>query len=222
MLLASDRLALLERLETEGRVIGFESEMWRKDGNIIWVSENVSAVRDETGVLKAIEGSMVDITQQKRAVRELKDSELRYRELVDFLPQPVFELDPNGVPTYVNGAALDWYGSGVEEMMVGGAILLKLVVAEDEKLAADAFARALGGEQVSGIELTAIRGDGERVPVLVFASPMNRDGVPSGARILGVDISSLKNVEKELRKIEQTQAAVLRSPQAPSPRVRPG
>lgn len=205
------RAELLALLETNDQVLGFESEVYRKDGGVIWVSENVTAVRDPSGKLTGLEGSLVDVTDSKRLARETQASEARYRDLADSVPQPLFELDAAGIPTFVNRAARGWYGTSIEDLLAGGSLLLGLVTPEQRKTAYQAFGRALAGEWLNGLELTAVRGDGQRIPVLVFASPVIRDGVPAGVRILAVDIEAQKSVEEALRESEQRQAAVLNS-----------
>ena len=61
-------------------ITGFESEVYRKDGSTIWISENSHVVRDETN-LAYYEGTAVDITERKRAENELRQSEEKFRNL---------------------------------------------------------------------------------------------------------------------------------------------
>jgi PAS domain S-box-containing protein len=60
-------------LEEEGRVQGFVTQLYRKDGSRIWVSVSARSVRDESGALLYYEGTTEDITERKRA-EELSDS----------------------------------------------------------------------------------------------------------------------------------------------------
>ncbi len=55
-----------------GRVENFESEIYRKDGSIRWISENARMVRDAAGALLFYEGTIEDITPRKMAERELQ------------------------------------------------------------------------------------------------------------------------------------------------------
>jgi PAS domain S-box-containing protein len=59
-------------------VWGFESQIFRRDGSVIWISENARAVRDTEGALIGFEGTVVDITARKRAEAEL--ARVRQRE----------------------------------------------------------------------------------------------------------------------------------------------
>ncbi len=53
-------------------VWGFESPIYRKNGNIIWISENVRVIRGENGEVLYYEGTVEDISERKRAEEELR------------------------------------------------------------------------------------------------------------------------------------------------------
>ncbi len=61
------RIDFRELLETTDTVSDFESQVYRRDGQIIWISENARAVRDSRGKLLHYEGTVEDITQRKQA-----------------------------------------------------------------------------------------------------------------------------------------------------------
>ncbi|MBF2046106.1 MAG: response regulator [Elainella sp. C42_A2020_010] len=77
-------------LRLYGEVSEFESQVYRKDGSRIWISENVRAVRAEDGSLHYYEGTVQDITERKQT-----EAELRYqrreseRLLLSILPQSI-------------------------------------------------------------------------------------------------------------------------------------
>jgi PAS domain S-box-containing protein len=93
-----DDLAAL--LESEDTLSDFESQVYRKDGSIIWISENIRAVRDVNGVLLYYEGTVADITERKQSEVALrlarKKAELL---LLNVLPQPVAERLKRGQRT---------------------------------------------------------------------------------------------------------------------------
>jgi len=53
-------------------VWGFESQIYRKDGSVIWISENVRVIRGTNGEVRYYEGTVEDITARKRAEEELR------------------------------------------------------------------------------------------------------------------------------------------------------
>jgi PAS domain S-box-containing protein len=55
------------RLERDGVIAGFESEVYRKDGSAIWISENARVLQDSHGQVIYYEGSLTDITGRKQA-----------------------------------------------------------------------------------------------------------------------------------------------------------
>ncbi len=75
-----------------GEIIDFESEVYRKDGSIIWISENVRAVKDQQGKLLYYEGIVQDITERRRTEEELRyQRQQTERLLLNILPQPIVE-----------------------------------------------------------------------------------------------------------------------------------
>lgn len=69
---SSRRAKLLRLLQTQKVVSGFEAEVYRRDGSVVWISEDARAVRDDNGVLLYYEGSVVDITERKRTEQRLR------------------------------------------------------------------------------------------------------------------------------------------------------
>jgi PAS domain S-box-containing protein len=66
------RLEFQRLLHEHDRIEGFESQVYRRDGSVIWIAENARAVRDSAGVLRFYEGTVEDITARKRAEQELQ------------------------------------------------------------------------------------------------------------------------------------------------------
>jgi diguanylate cyclase (GGDEF)-like protein len=59
------RAEFISRIASEGSVSGFESQIYRKTGEVIWISENARAVVDDEGQLICFEGTVEDITERK-------------------------------------------------------------------------------------------------------------------------------------------------------------
>jgi PAS domain S-box-containing protein len=62
----------LRQMERHGQVANFESQILRKDGGVIWISENAVEVRDSFGQLLYYEGFVVDITDRRAAEEDLR------------------------------------------------------------------------------------------------------------------------------------------------------
>src|SRR5438552_2707101 len=62
-------------MQQHDTITDFESQIYRKDGSTIWISENCRAVRDVQGQLLYYEGTVEDITQRRQAEENLTNSE---------------------------------------------------------------------------------------------------------------------------------------------------
>jgi PAS domain S-box-containing protein len=84
-----DLVALLQREDT---LSDFQSEVYRKDGSVIWISENIRSVRDVNGTLLHYEGSVDDITERKHAEVALRHARRKSEILLlNLLPQAIAE-----------------------------------------------------------------------------------------------------------------------------------
>lgn len=90
------RAGFVQELQSSGMVKNAESQVMRKDGEVIWVNENARAVKDEAGNILYYEGSIEDITQRKESeimLREAKiHSDLANRAKSEFLANMSHEL----------------------------------------------------------------------------------------------------------------------------------
>lgn len=66
------RQSLLGILTQESEITNFECQVYRKDGGIIWISENTRAVYDQFNNFLYFEGTVEDITARRRAEEKLK------------------------------------------------------------------------------------------------------------------------------------------------------
>lgn len=81
-----DRTTFIQTIHTTGRIQNFETQVYRKDGSTIWISESARAITDAQGQLVRYEGTVIDITQRKQAelaveqlTHRLQDENLRMR-----------------------------------------------------------------------------------------------------------------------------------------------
>jgi len=70
-----ERAQLMELLAQTGRVEGFETQVYRRDGGVVWVSCNAHLVRDATGAPSYCEGTVQEITRRKEMELKLRERE---------------------------------------------------------------------------------------------------------------------------------------------------
>ncbi|PZU97988.1 MAG: GGDEF domain-containing protein [Pseudanabaena sp.] len=88
---SSCRSKLVNLLLVQDDVKDFESQIYRKDGSIIWTTENVHLVRDVAGNILYLEGTVEDITESKRAKAEIEY--LAFHDSLTKLPNRVLFRD---------------------------------------------------------------------------------------------------------------------------------
>ncbi|NEQ36027.1 MAG: PAS domain S-box protein [Okeania sp. SIO3I5] len=69
---SEDRQRFLKKLKQQGAVVNYESQIYRRDGSLIWISENARAVYDQDSQLIRYEGTVEDITERKEAQEALQ------------------------------------------------------------------------------------------------------------------------------------------------------
>jgi PAS domain S-box-containing protein len=168
-------------------------------GETVWVQENGRGVFDNEGKLLWIDGVIVDITDKVEAEKAYFESEVRFRELTDFLPQTVYELDLEGNIVFTNRAGAELFGEGVRKPD-GKVSALQFFIPQDRERMAENLMQKLAGRGKLFNEYTAICDDGRLCPVIIYSSPIKRGGQVIGSRGIIVEISELKRVEEDLRK----------------------
>ena len=172
------------------------------DGTYRWFLDHVTLVKNAQGRPLQCTGIWMDINESKRAETSLRESERRFRELSDLLPQVVFEADPSGKLTYANRYALELLGY-TEQDFRRGANFIQLIAPEERDRAASHFGLVMRGEGLNGVEYTILKKDDTRVDTVVYASAIRSEGRPIGVRGIVIDITDRKKADRERRRLEE-------------------
>jgi PAS domain S-box-containing protein len=133
---------------------------------------------------------------------KLAESERRFRELADLLPQIVFEIDEQGNLTFLNhiGFAKTGYG---EDDLRRGLSAFQMFPPEEHNRAMQKIRKLLGGEKASNDEYTILGKDDGTFPAIVYAAPVMRENRAVGLRGIVIDITERKQMEERLVKSER-------------------
>jgi len=127
----SRRAEFVRLMQEQGVVKDFESQIYRKDGSVIWISENARAVRDGKGQIQYYEGTVEDITARKEAEEKLRFSETRFRSVWHNSSDGMRLTDELGIILAVNPSFCQIVGMRPEEL-VGRAYTV--IYSESEEL----------------------------------------------------------------------------------------
>jgi len=185
----------------KGKAIHGSGKRYRKDGSMLDVEFfGVPVIVD--GKVAGAFGIYQDISQRKQAEDGLRRSEEKYRQLVDSLPQVVFETDETGKLVFTNRNAYELFGYSKGDFKKG-LNALQMLHSEDREGALKNIMRVLQGEALGGVEYRARRKDGSTFPVVIHSNRIVREGKPVGLRGILIDISERKKAEKAIRESER-------------------
>jgi PAS domain S-box-containing protein len=139
---------------------------------------------------------------QKQAEDAKRESEKKYRDLYDFLPIPVFEMDFKSNITSANRAIYEMFG-GAEKDLEKGFKGWQLLTNDAIDKSSNNIQRLLKGEKVISTEYSLKKLDGTEFPAIVISSLIYAHDKPVGVRGAIVDITELKRSEELLKQNEE-------------------
>ncbi len=113
-----ERNILLTKLQENGQVTNYKTQLRCKDGTQIAISCNSTYWYDNEGNIGGIEGVFRDITAQEEAKKALTESEEKYRSLVEGASEAIFSVNYAGLYLYMNSIAAQRLG-GLPDNFVG-------------------------------------------------------------------------------------------------------
>jgi two-component system, cell cycle sensor histidine kinase and response regulator CckA len=187
----------------ENRTRVIEAECYRTDGSTIWVSMNISFIRDENGKPIGFQGVTRDINDRKKAEEALLASEQRYREIFNATSEAIFIDDAHtGKVLDVNEPMLRMYGyNSKEEVFAGNIGDFRANQAPYTEEEAKKITRAAVDGKKQQFEWLAKKKNGELFPVEIT---LTRSLIGGHERVLAVvrDITCRKQEEQEREKLQ--------------------
>lgn len=182
---------LFKRLVETGESFEIEKRYIRGDGSLVWVSDSVSAIRDEKGKIVQAVAIAIDIGERRRT----QNVEKHLASMIASSNDAILGIDLDMRINSWNAAAEKLYGYNADEV-IGRSVLM--LVPEDRK---DEEPRILSkisaGRIVEPYETVRLRKDGRAVEVLLSVSPIHdASGRVVGASKTAHDITVKKEAER--------------------------
>lgn len=205
------RAEFVQRMLTEGQVVDFEHQVYRKDGKLIWVSLNARTIYNDQGEPLYFEEFVTDITaahqlkeRQRQSEEALRESEFRFLQLAENTQQLFWITTVYSKELlYVSPACETIWGRSVEDSYANPQAWIRQIHPDDRWLF-PAILKAQSEGQQTDVIFRIIRTDGQLIWLRERSFPI-RDKNGKVYRVAGIaeDITESKKLEAERCQIEQ-------------------
>jgi len=197
---------ILRRLGNNETLDQYESQLICKDRRLKTVHISSSVFREDNKFFHT-RCFTIDVTEQKKLDQALKESEARYRQLVQTLDVPLYMTDDEGRITLYNKAAVDLWGRTPDIGKDYWCGSFKILKPDGSPLHLDDCPMATCLKQqrpIYGEEILVVRADGSYRHVAPHPQPVfDGAGRMTGAINMLQDITNVKSKEKALRDSEE-------------------
>ncbi len=200
-----DEVAFDTALATTGHWRG-ESIHIKRGGKVIHVESSVSRLSGKDGEVSGQLSVIRDITDRSGAEEVLRESERRFRDMIDSLPAAIYTTDAEGRLTHFNPAAVQLAGRIPDLDHDRWCVSWKLYHADGSPMKHEDSPMAMAlkeGHSVRGIEAIIERPDGTRLWFTPFPTPLlDPEGQVTGGINMLLDITERKRAEEDLLRNE--------------------
>ncbi|HBL24142.1 MAG TPA: hypothetical protein DDZ40_08500, partial [Deltaproteobacteria bacterium] len=175
----------------------FEGDFTRPSGRIISFAGTSRPAR--IGDTMRFNGMLLDITARKQIEEKLKESERKFRDIAELMPQLIFEIDDKGSVVFVNKQAFEFFGYKESDLPPHFNCFAHITPEDFPGMMAN-LRRVADGERSPGNEYTALKKDGSRFPVIIYVTRIMNGDRLTGYRGIIIDITERKKAEEELRR----------------------
>lgn len=192
-----DITQLIQDVLEKGEISGYKMVRQKKNGELFYGNISLSLIKDKKGNPNRIVGIKRDITEQEKDEQAVKESEERYRTLVEFCPDAIF-VHSEGKIVFVNKAGLELMGASHEDNLLGKSIWI-LVDPEYRKLVEERIKVSQETHCVSSlVEERFISLEGRILSVEVATMAIMYMGKLAN-QVIVRDITDKKRMEREIR-----------------------
>lgn len=207
--IAAITAAFQTTLRGEAPADGFELRFQRRNGERFNVRVSIYPLKDSQEQVTGWLAAVLDITEHKQAARALRESEERYRHIVETVQEGIWMMDVAGKTVYANSKMAEMLGYTVEEMQ-SRPVSAFLDAEGQEELQQKLRRRRQGVREQYDARYK--RKDGSDLWVIVSTTPLTDDsGAYIGALAAMTDITERKRIEGALQNAETQVRRILES-----------
>ena len=176
----------------------------RKDGTEFYCQHNITPLWDYQGEVVAYMSSQRDVTQRIQAEQALRESEEKYRRIVETAREGIWVVDAEAMTTFVNPRMTEMLGLGQEDML--GLSLFEFLE-ESSRPEAESLWLRLPEAQNLNRDLCYRRADGNMLWCHAsITALLNQDSSFSGALALLTDITEQRKLTEALVRSQKMEA----------------
>ncbi|MHB8581446.1 MAG: PAS domain S-box protein [Ignavibacteriaceae bacterium] len=174
---------------------------YRQDNSQVWCLVRISRFINHEPLRLVIKHE--NITDIKLSQVKIAESEKRYRQLAESLPQTIVEFDFEGKVKYVNQTGMKIFNLSSEEI-IQGVNVFDFLYPDDIDYAKSNLQKILSGELKNiGNKYTALKKDGSMFPIIIYSDFILSDNMRVGFRAIIIDITELQKATEQLQKDEE-------------------
>ncbi|MGH9574115.1 MAG: PAS domain-containing sensor histidine kinase [Candidatus Acidiferrales bacterium] len=197
----SEEEEILRRLAGGERLDHFETVRRRRDGTAFDVSLTISPIRDSAGRVVGASNAARDITERKRDERALRESEERFRAIVETTPECVKLISIDGTLLHMNSPGLQMVGAHSADEVINKSVYELIAPVDRDRF--KAFNESVCHGQRGSLQFDIIGLEGKRRQMETHAAPLrNSDGTVVHLAITA-DVSERRRAEELLRGSEE-------------------
>ncbi len=192
---------IVDEALNSGKVFELEYRIIHRDGKIRWVYEKGNGVPNEAGEVVFLDGVIFDITHRKEAEIALRESEKKFRFLMDSNVIAIIYTDPSGQILEANNAFLSMLGYQQLDLKNRVLHISNLIHPSHRRMHQLHIERCQVETPIDPFELECIHRDGSTIPVMIAVTQQESD--PAGYIYYITDLSKIKKSEMEKAKLAE-------------------
>ena len=189
--------------ETGEPAKGFDWEIFKVDGSKGHLDASVTLIKDARGKPFGFRGIVRDMTQRKKSEIALRESEAKYRQLLNHAPSGIYEIDlAQGKFVSVNDVMCEYTGYTRHELLSMNA--LDILTEESQKKSLERLQNLQKGQDVpASVEYKIKTKNGRELWAMLNSKfKHNAEGRPTGVLVVAHDITEQKRAEEEKKNLE--------------------